>query len=347
MDYKDYYKTLGVSKNATEKELRSAYRKLARQYHPDVNPGNRQAEARFKEINEAYQVLSDPEKRAKYDRYGADWERFQRTGSGQTTDFGRWYTGRSGGYTSTSGTAGFDTSGFSDFFRTLFGNISGSAGRTTTTTRTQAATRGDDLEQPIEITAEEAFSGTKRILQLSGEITCPECNGVGIKNTQLCNTCHGRGTISEQNRRIEVTIPQGVYDGARIRVAGKGEPGYGGAPSGDLYLRIKIKKHPKFEFEGRDVYVNQAVDLYTCLLGGEVAVPTPAGKKLMLTIPANTNNGQSFRLRGQGMPALNNPSQKGDLIVRVTTELPHDLSEQQRDLLKQVRDSDGGTHSNA
>lgn len=348
MEYKDYYNILGVNKKASEKDIRSAYRKLARQYHPDVNPGNKDAESRFKEINEAYQVLSDSDKRAKYDRFGSDWERYQQTTTGtRDTDFGRWFTGRTGGgYQYTTSTGGFDAGGFSDFFRTLFGNFAG-GGRTTTTThqRTQLQ-RGEDIEQEIEVSLQEAFSGTNRILQMQGEATCPECNGVGIKNSQLCNTCHGRGTV-DQGRRIEVRIPAGVYDGARVRIAGKGEPGYGGAASGDLYLRVRLRAHPGFEVEGTNVYVDVPVDMYTCLLGGEAQVQVPSGKKLMLTIPPNTNNGKAFKLRGQGMPLLQNPSQHGDLIARVVTDLPTDLNEEQKELLQQLRKSGGSAQTAA
>lgn len=335
MEYKDYYKTLGVKKNADEKEIRAAYRKLARQSHPDVNPGNKDAEARFKEINEAYQVLSDPEKRAKYDQFGSDWERYQQTSRGrQTTDFGRWYTGSPGGarveYTTEDGGS------FSDFFRTLFGSV-GSRRTGTATTQRAYVQRGTDLEQEVELTLGEAFHGTERTLQLQTEQECPECGGVGIKNSQLCNTCRGRGTISD-NRRIEVKIPAGVYEGARVRVTGKGEPGIGGAPAGDLYLRIKLRPESGFEIEGNDVRVEVPADLYTCVLGGEVEVPTPQGRKLALTIPAGTPNGKVFRLRGQGMPLLNNPSRRGDLYATVKVNLPSQLTEQQRELFRQLRD---------
>lgn len=334
MEYKDYYKTLGVKKGADEKEIRTAYRKLARQYHPDVNPGNQQAEARFKEINEAYQVLSDPEKRAKYEQFGADWERYQQTTrERQEPDFARWYTGAS---TDTGGDFSDDGGAFSDFFRTLFG---GAAGRRATTASRQRIylERGADLEQEVEVTLEEAFRGTSRTLQLQTDSECPECGGVGIKNSKLCDTCRGRGTVGN-NRRIEVRIPPGVYDGARVRIAGKGEPGMGGAPSGDLYLRIKLKQDPGFEVSGSDVRVEAPVDLYTCVLGGETEVPTPSGRRVALTIPPGTKNGRVFRLRGQGMPTLNNPARRGDLYATVSVQLPDRLTEKQKELFQQLRD---------
>lgn len=342
MEYKDYYTVLGVARDAGENEIRSAYRKLARQYHPDVNPGNTAAETRFKEINEAYQVLSDAEKRAKYDQFGRDWERYQQTaGTRQQPDFERWFTGSPGGvrfeYTTDDG------GGFSDFFRTLFGNA---GARRTATGQGQRVRleRGADLEQEVEIPIEEAYRGTTRVLQLQGERTCPECGGVGIKQSQLCDTCRGRGTITD-NRRLEVRIPAGVHEGSRVRVAGKGEPGVGSAPAGDLYLRIRLQPHPQFEIDGTDVRVNVPADIYTCVLGGEVEVPTPSGRKLALTIPPGTNNNKSFRLRGQGMPSLGHSSRRGDLYATVVVNLPERLTEHQKELFRQLRelDSTGAT----
>ncbi|MDQ3855426.1 MAG: J domain-containing protein [Chloroflexota bacterium] len=334
MEYKDYYKTLGVPKNATEKEIRGAYRKLARKHHPDVNPGNPQAEARFKELNEAYQVLIDPEKRSKYDRFGSDWDRYQQTSSGrQEPDFARWFTGRAG-----DGETVYTTDenvGFSDFFRTLFGS-SGRRTSTATSTRVRLQ-RGADLEQEVEISVEEAFHGTTRTLQLDVETTCPECGGRGMRQSQLCDTCRGRGTITD-NRRLEVRIPAGVYDGARVRMAGQGEPGISGGPNGDLYLRIKLRPDARYRIEGADIRMELPVDLYTCVLGGEVDVTTPSGRKLALTVPAGTSNGRSFRLRGQGMPVLQNPSKRGDLYAAVSVQLPEHVSDEERRLFEQLRE---------
>ncbi len=335
LDYKDYYTVLGVARGASENEIRSAYRKLARQYHPDVNPGDASAEARFREINEAYQVLSDAEKRAKYDQFGRDWDRYQQTATGrQERDFGRWYTGAPGGvrfeYTNEDG------GGFSDFFRTLFGNT---GTRRTATAQGQRvrAERGTDLEQEVEVSIEEAFRGTTRVLQMQDERPCPECNGVGIRQSHLCDMCHGRGTITD-SRRLEVRIPAGVQEGSRVRIPGKGEAGVGSAPAGDLYLRIRLKPQSEFAIDGTDVRVEVPVDLYTCVLGGEVEVPTPSGRKLALTIPPGTNNGRSFRLRGQGMPTLGNPSRRGDLLATVVVGLPEHLTEEQKDLFRGLRE---------
>lgn len=338
MEYKDYYQILGVDRNTSEGDIRSAYRKLARKFHPDVNPGNPDAETRFKELNEAYQVLSDAEKRKKYDQFGKDWERYQqttRTTRGrQEPDFARWYTGSSGGFTTEN--VADDGGAFSDFFRTLFGNAGGRRTATTSEARVRME-RGMDMEQGVEITLEEAFHGTTRVLQMQNEVPCPECGGVGIRQSQLCDTCRGRGT-SLDDRRLEVKIPAGVSDGSRVRISAKGGPGTGGAAAGDLYLRVQIKPHRQFRLEGASVRVDIPVDLYTCILGGEVAVPTPSGRTLALTIPPGTQNQKAFRLRGQGMPSLQSPSRRGDLYATVVVQLPVQISEQQRALFEQLRD---------
>ncbi|GAB4562724.1 MAG: DnaJ C-terminal domain-containing protein [Anaerolineae bacterium] len=321
MEYKDYYKILGVDRNATEQEIKRAYRRLARQYHPDMNPGDKAAEERFKEINEAYEVLGDPEKRRKYDQFGAQWQRFQQAG-GRPEDFdwGPWMAGGPGGqrvYTRTVSPEELEEmlggfGGFSDFFQTLFGGMGRGTrsrgwddlfgGGTTTHTRTRPA---QDVEQPVQITLEEAYRGTSRILQ------------------------------REDGSRIEVKIPRGVRTGSRVRVPGKGAFADGSA--GDLYLRIEVLPHPTFKREGDDLYVDVPVDLYTAILGGEVQVPT-LDRPVMLKIPPETPNGKSFRLRGLGMPNLRNPDQRGDLYARVNVQLPRHLSEQERKLFEQLRE---------
>jgi len=327
MEYKDYYKILGVSRNATEKEIKKAYRKLARQYHPDANPNDPTAEEKFKEINEAYEVLSDPEKRKKYDQFGAQWKHFTGAG-GRPEDFWQqWQPGAAGapggtGYRTVSpeeleemfGGAG----GFSDFFEALFGmggrrtgprtggfeDIFGGAyaGRTAARGRPM---RGRDIEHPVDITLEEAYRGATRVLQMDGE-------------------------------RIEVTIPRGVKTGSRVRVAGKGEPGRNGGKPGDLYLKINVLPHPQFKREGDNLRLKLPVDLYTLILGGEVQVPT-LDRPVILNIPPETNNGKTFRLRGKGMPNLKRPDQKGDLYVEVTAKLPKNLSEKEKELFRQLR----------
>jgi molecular chaperone DnaJ/curved DNA-binding protein len=336
MDYRDYYKVLGVARDAAEKDIRAAYRKLARQYHPDVNPGNADAESRFKEINEAYQVLSDPEKRQKYDRFGRDWERYQQTAATgrQEPDFARWYTGDPSRVRVEREAS--DGGGFSDFFRVLFGNQSGPRGAAPSASRVRTE-RGADMEQEVEVSLEEAFHGATRTLQFDSQTDCPECGGVGIQQSRLCETCRGRGVVADR-RRLEVRIPPGVYDGARVRLAGKGSPGVGGAPAGDLYLRVRLAPQSTFEQQGADVHARVPSDLYTLLLGGEVEVPTPSGRKVALTVPPGTDNGKVFRLRGQGMPVLGNPSKRGDLYVAVEARLPNGLSDREKELFRELRE---------
>ncbi len=316
MEYKDYYKILGVDKNATQKEIKAAYRKLARKYHPDVNPDDPGAQERFKDINEAYQVLSDPEKRQKYDQLGANWRQWERMG-GRPEDFNwqQWTTGPGGqrvhvryGTPEDLGDLFGGLGGFSDFFEQIFGGMGDF--RSTPDIggfRQQPARsrRGQDIEQPVDITLEEAFHGTKRLFQMNGH-------------------------------RIEASIPCGVKTGSKVRIRGKGMPGSAGAPAGDLYLKVRVKPHPVFDRKGDNLYVDVDVPLYTALLGGEVRVPTLTGH-VMLTIPPETQNGQTFRLAGQGMPKLKNPKVRGDLFARVNVRLPKNLTEREKELIRQLR----------
>lgn len=324
MEYKDYYKILDVDKDATEKEIKTAYRKLAREYHPDVNPDDPEAQERFKEINEAYQVLSDPEKRKKYDQLGANWRQWERMG-GRPEDFnwGRWRTGPGGQRVHVRyGTpedledlfGGFG-GGFSDFFEQIFGGMGGfrpasdMAGQQRQRVERQRQRvqprKGQDIEQPIEISLEEAFHGTKRLFQMNGS-------------------------------RIEASIPRGVKTGSKVRLRGKGMSGGVGAQPGDLYLKVNVKPHPIFDREGADLYVNVDVPLYTVLLGGEVHVPTLTGD-VLLTIPPETQNGRAFRLSGQGMPKLKNPEERGDLYARVNVKLPENLTDNEKELVRQLK----------
>ena len=321
MEYKDYYQILGVSRDADEKEIRRAFRRLARQHHPDVNPGDPDAEERFKEINEAYEVLSDPQKRSKYDQLGREWSQWQQSG-GRPRDFnwGEWTSGapdeagqrvyvRTGTPEDLEDLFGAG-SPFSDFFSQIFGGMSGRDG----VPRGSASPgfeyqvrprRGQDYEQELEISLREAYQGTTRILQKDG-------------------------------RRLEVKIPPGAREGTRVRMAQEGGPGTAGGESGDLYLRLRVAPDPRFERRGDDLHVSVPVDLYTAVLGGEVEVPTVNGA-VMLTIPAGTQNGRQFRLRGKGMPHLGQPEQQGDLYARVRVRLPERLTSHQRDLFKELR----------
>ncbi len=282
---KDYYQVLGVSRGASEQEIKQAYRKLARKYHPDINPGDKAAEARFKEINEAYEVLSDPEKRAKFDRFGSDWRRYEQAGPG--FDYG-------------------GATDFADIFETLFGGRGGRTGGAGFNVRID----GQDIEQPVEITLEEAFSGTQRTLQFSNPNGTP--------------------------RTITVKIPPGVDTGNRVRVPGEGAPGLNGGARGDLYLIVRVLPHPVFERKGEDLYVKVETSLYTLLLGGHASVPTLSGKTLNLNIPEQTQNGRTFRLSGQGMPVMRS-ERRGDLYVTVNAQLPTKLSARERELFEELR----------
>ncbi|MGA9350683.1 MAG: DnaJ C-terminal domain-containing protein [Anaerolineae bacterium] len=312
MEYKDYYKILGVDRNAEEKGIKKAYRKLARQHHPDVNPGDKAAEERFKDINEAYEVLSDPEKRQKYDQLGSSWQQWQRTGRDPSGfDWSQWFSGAQpgGGRVRVEyadlGDLGdlFGSGGFSDFFRSVFGGMG--APRTGWTQAQQARPRqGQDYTQPVEITLEEAFQGTTR-------------------------------TIQKDGRRLEVKIPPGVVTGSKVRVAGEGSPSIAGGASGDLYLEVKVLPHSTFEREGDDLRCEVPVNLYTAVLGGEVKVPTLSGD-VMLNIPPETQGGRTFRLRGKGMPNLRNPKKRGDLYARLRVQVPQKLSQREKELFREL-----------
>ncbi len=305
---RDYYEVLGVKRNASEKEIRQAFRRLARQYHPDVNPNDKAAEARFKEISEAYEVLSDKEKRAKYDRYGHDWQYAEQAEAARAQ----------GGFRRGPFTYSYRTSGAPDLedlfgggadFGSIFGDLFGAAtGRGRTRVHFDAMP-GQDIEQPVTITLEEAYKGTTRVLSI------PTAEGVP--------------------RRIEVQIPPGVREGSRVRVASEGAPSPFGGPKGDLYLVISISPHKVFERDGDDLHVKVPVPLHVAMLGGEVEVPTLKGTKLALRIPPETQNGRKFRLRGQGMPHLGGGGY-GDLVAEVQVVLPTQLNDEERRLFQRL-----------
>ena len=320
---KDYYKILGVNRDATEKDIKQAYRRLARQYHPDVNPGDTSAETRFKEVNEAYEVLSDKEKRQKYNTYGDQWQyadQFEKTGGNQNI---RWDF-------SSSGSQGFQFD--QDDLGDLFGGIF-SRNRTGGFSRQARPRRGRDIDHPVEVTLEEAYNGSNRLLSMQSREACPSCNGTGRIQNAVCSACMGSGMTSGI-KRIEVKIPAGVKDGSRVRISGKGETGYGGGKAGDLYLVVSIKPHKQFQRNGDNLKVEVAVPLMTALLGGEVKVPSLKGK-LALKIPEETQNGREFKLAGQGMPKINSSS-KGDLIAKVKVDLPEKLTDEEKALYHQL-----------
>ena len=329
MDYKDYYKVLGVSKESTSEEIKKAFRKLARKYHPDVNPGDKKAEEKFKEINEAYEVLSDPEKRKKYDTLGPNWQE----------QFGPQFNRRAyNNNTYRTAPMDFDAnSGFSDFFEALFGrtnttNTGNMGGRSTQDSFRKRV--GDNIEQPVEVTLQEAYMGASRTFNIQSTEVCTTCRGTGEVNNRVCTTCGGQGMMTK-TKRIQIKIPAGVDTGSKIRVAGEGQPGIGGGPRGDLYLVISVRADTQFERRGDDLYVDIDADLVTVMLGGEVPVPLPDGRKLVLTIPAETQNGRLFRLSGKGMPRLRGDG-NGTLFARIKVVLPMQLTEAERDLFEQL-----------
>jgi len=316
---KDYYAVLGVKRGAGDKEIRQAYRRLARKLHPDVNPGDKSAEERFKEINAAYEVLSDADKRRKYELYGDQWQ------YADQIEEARRQAGQQR-FRQGSPSGGFQQFDLGDLdLGELFGGVFGG--------RRARSRRGEDVLHTTEVTLEEAFHGTTRVLQLQTEEPCATCGGSGRLVGAVCHVCQGAGVI-QRPKRLEVKIPSGVTDGSRVRVAGEGRPGRDGR-RGDLYLVISIRPHGRFQRKGDDLHTEVEVPLLDALLGGEVEVATLKGKAL-LKIPSPTQNGRVFRLAGLGMPKLGGSGQ-GDLFVRVKVLLPAELSPQERELLEKLK----------
>ncbi|MEK1854982.1 MAG: molecular chaperone DnaJ [Phyllobacterium sp.] len=343
----DYYETLGVARSADEKELKSAFRKLAMQFHPDKNPGDADAEHRFKEIGEAYETLKDPQKRAAYDRFGhAAFE--------------------NGGVNGAGGFGG--AGGFADIFEDIFGEMMGGSRQR----RSSGRERGADLRYNMEITLEEAYTGKTAQIRVPTSITCDECSGSGAKiGTQpvtcgtcsgsgrvraaqgffsierTCPTCHGRGQIIKdpcpkcsgqgritEERALSVNIPAGIEDGTRIRLTGEGEAGLRGGPSGDLYIFLSLKPHEFFQRDGADLYCKVPISMTTAALGGQFEVATLDGTQTRVKIPDGTQNAKQFRLKGKGMPVLRQPAM-GDLYIQIAIETPQNLNKRQRELLEE------------
>ena len=322
MEFKDYYATLGVAKDASEKDIKQAYRKLARKFHPDVNPGDKAAEARFKDINEAYEVVGNPANRRKYDELGANWRLYEQAPPGGPNPFqgGGWRVnvgGTPGGRTASDADLR-DVFGeadpFSDFFRTFFGGQAPDA-TSSRPGRSPRNRRGRDLEHDLELTLEESLSGTTRRLSLKHD---------------------------GHARSVDVRIPPGVADGSRVRVAGEGGHGLG-APAGDLYLRIRQAPHPRFERRGRDLHAKVAVPLTTAVLGGEADVTGLDGRTVRLRVPPTTQNGQVFRLKGHGMPAVGKADERGDLYITTEVRLPQRLTAEQRHLFEALARLEDGS----
>ncbi|MBX6426265.1 MAG: molecular chaperone DnaJ [Variibacter sp.] len=340
-----YYETLGVSRDATEAELKAAYRKAAMKWHPDRNPGNKEAEQRFKEINEAYDVLKDPEKRAAYDRFGhAAFEHGMGAGNGG---------------------AGFGAD-FASAFADIFEGVFGMGARS----RASGRERGADLRYNLEITLEEAYSGKTAQIRIPTAVVCEACSGTGAKAgsrprvcmtcggagrvrhqqgfftlERTCSTCHGHGQVIDdpcaqcggsgrvtRERTLSVNIPPGVEDGTRIRLAGEGEAGLRGGAPGDLYIFLSIEPHPFFQRDGADLHCRVPISMVTAALGGTFEVPTIDGGKARVKIPEGTQSGRRFRLQGRGMPVLRS-KQTGDMYVQVVVETPQNLTKRQKELL--------------
>ncbi|MEM9104636.1 MAG: molecular chaperone DnaJ [Pseudomonadota bacterium] len=349
----DFYETLGVSRGVNEKELKSAFRKLAMKYHPDKNPDDAEAERQFKEINEAYETLKDPQKRAAYDQFGH--AAFEQGGAG----------GFSGGFGGGGGA-------FSDIFEDIFGEMMG-GGRSRR--GSGGRERGADLRYNMEISLEEAFSGKTAQIRVPTSVQCDECAGSGAKPgskptvcttcqgsgrvrasqgffsvERTCPTCHGRGEVIAdpcvkcsgqgrvtEDRSLSVNIPAGIEDGTRIRLAGEGEAGLRSGPSGDLYIFLSVRPHEFFQRDGADLYCTVPISMTTAALGGQFDVVTLDGTKTRVKVPEGTQAGRQFRLRSKGMPVLRS-SQTGDLYIQISIETPQNLTKRQRELLEEFEE---------
>jgi molecular chaperone DnaJ len=349
MAKRDFYEVLGVSRDAGEEDLKKAYRKLAMQYHPDRNQGDQAAEAKFKELNEAYDVLKDGEKRAAYDRFGH--AAFEGAGGGGGNPFGQGGNPFGGA--------------FEDIFEEMFGGLRGGRGR-------GPVGRGADLRQAVEVTLEEAFAGAKKTIRVPSSVACEVCKGTGAEGSAAqaattCSTCNGAGKVRAQqgffliertcptcsgsgrviknpckvcagqgrvqrDRTLAVSIPAGVEDGTRIRLSGEGEAGLRGAPAGDLYVDVAVKSHPIFQRDGANIFVRVPLRMTQAALGGAVEVPSIDGGRARVTIPAGTQTGDQFRLRGKGFSVLRSAA-RGDMYVQVAVETPQNLTKRQQDLL--------------
>lgn len=359
MSKKDFYQVLGVDKKASAEDLKKAYRKLAMQYHPDKNAGNKDAEQKFKEISEAYDVLKDDQKRAAYDRFGH---------GAFDAGMGRGGAAGAGGFSGFSGFGG--AAGFSNIFEEMFGDFMGQ--QAGARGGEGAARRGADLSHEMEITLEDAFKSKETPLKVSAwhscvschgsgaekgtkadtcagckgsgrvraqqgfftvERTCPTCGGAGQTIKTPCKACSGSGRTRKE-KTLSVAIPAGIEDGTRIRLSGEGEAGVRGGPSGDLYVFLNIKPHRFFQREGSNLYCRAPVPITTVALGGTVEVPTIDGKRMKISVPAGTQTGQQFRLKGKGMTVLRSPN-RGDMFVEILVETPVNLSKKQKELLQE------------
>jgi DnaJ-class molecular chaperone len=335
---KDYYGVLGVSRTASPDEIKTAYRKLARKFHPDLNPGDKAAEERFKELQEAYDTLSDKENRELFDKYGENWKAVKQGGGAPPPGWeGTRTTGgpQSGGFDFSSfdfsdfgrgGGSGAGSVGF-DIFEEMFSGAGGRGGRS------RRRDRGEDVEAQLEISLEEAHRGGRRTLQMQAAETCPTCNGTGQVGDKLCPTCGGSGQVLKP-KTIEVNIPAGVRDGSTVRLAGQGGSGLNGTQPGDLYLRIRLRSHPVFAVRGDDLEIELPIAPWEAVLGTKIEVPTIDGK-VDLTIPAGAQSGQRLRLRGQGLNKRKGG--RGDEYVRLKIATPKEISDEERRLYEELK----------
>lgn len=357
----DYYEILGVPRNASQEEIRKAYRRLARKYHPDVNPGDKEAEEKFKQISQAYAVLSDPEKRKRYDQFGHAWQQAQQTGQAAGQDFATFVFEH------------FGPGSFAEIFGDLFGNLGfgpegfRSATRTAGRPSRRVPSRGRDVHQPLTVSFKEAMSGGERSFTIEMVDACPECGGVGGELAQCeqcggsgrvpgglfgmgapcprcdgtgeavksrCRTCGGTGE-KLRRRRVTVKIPAGIRDGQQLRLAGEGGRGLFGGPNGDLIFDVRVEPHPYFQRRGDDIHAKVPISITEAALGAEITVPTVRGRA-KLKVPPGTRSGQLLRLRGQGAPRPGQPGQRGDMYVEVEIVPPRRLSRRARELLRQL-----------
>lgn len=333
----DYYGVLNVERSATEDQIKAVYRKLARKFHPDLNPGDKVAEERFKELQEAYDVLSNAEKRKLYDQYGEDWRVIEQGGGAPPPG---WEGFRAAGQGTPTG--GFDFSGFDfggfrsgaggfDIFEELFGRARGGAGQTAGERRRR---RGLDVEAELELSIEEAHRGGRRTLQMQAAEICQTCHGAGATGSgQACRACGGAGQVVKP-QNIEVNIPAGVRDGSTMRLAGQGGAGLDGAPVGDLYLHIRLRRHPLFAVRGDDLEVELPITPWEAVLGARVEVPTIEGQ-VEMSIPAGSQDDQKLRLRGQGLNRRRGG--RGDVYVRLKIVTPREVNDEERRLYEELR----------
>ena len=325
--YKDYYAVLGVPRTASDADIKKAFRKLAREFHPDVAKDKKRAEEKFKDVNEAYEVLGDPAKRQRYDQLGANWK----SGAEFRPPPG-WGGARRGNAGATDFEFNFGGTGFSDFFEQLFGARRGGAGFSERFEEPNLAARGANLETDLMVTLEEAINGSVRTVNIRHAVECESCSGTGRRGQRPCGVCGGAGRV-HQSESYQVKVPAGVIPGQRLRLAGRGEAGSRGGLPGDLFLRVRFAGHPDFEVEGQHLIYEAALTPWEAVLGTNLSVPTLEGR-VNIKVPPGTQNGQKLRVRGRGLPLRDGG--RGDLLVVARVEVPTQVSDAERKLWEQL-----------